>query len=136
MLCLYLGLLCFARYDPHWKNDVETTSKQRRKYDVDPTSKNDFDTTSKLGRFRSRPDFDKVSTSKRRRVPAGDVPTEYLTLFSWFALLVNQCFDSKEFERCEIGTIFTSVDPLCYEQIINIYIYNQGLGPTVAIPLQ
>ena len=47
------------------------TSKQRRKYDVDPTSKNDVDTTSKLGRFRSRPDFDEVSTSKRRRVPAG-----------------------------------------------------------------
>ena len=46
--------------------------------------------------------------------------TEYLTLFSWFALLVNQCFDSKEFERCEIWTMFASVGPLCYEQIIYI----------------
>ena len=47
-----------------------------------------------------------------------DVPTEFLTLFSWFALLVNQCFDSIEFERCEIWAMFASV-PL-YEQIINI----------------
>ena len=50
-----------------------------------------------------------------------DVPTEYLTLFSWFALLVNQCFDSKELERCEIWTMFISVGPsINYEQIINI----------------
>ena len=40
-----------------------------------------------------------------------DVPTEYLTLFSWFAMLVNQCFNSKEFERCKIWTMFTSVGP-------------------------
>ena len=46
-----------------------------------------------------------------------DVPTEYLTLFNWFALLVNQCFDSKEFERCEIWIMFTSVALFCYEQI-------------------
>ena len=46
--------------------------------------------------------------------------TEYLTLFSWFALLVNQRFDSKEFEECEIWTMSTSVGPLSYEQIINV----------------
>ena len=37
-----------------------------------------------------------------------DLLTEYLTLFSWYALPINQCFDSKEFERCEIWTMFTS----------------------------
>ena len=40
-----------------------------------------------------------------------DVPTEYLTVFSSFAVLVNQCFDSKEFERCKIWTMFASVGP-------------------------
>ena len=49
-----------------------------------------------------------------------DVPTEYLTLFSWFAVLVNQCFDSKEFEKMQNLDNVYICGSLCYEQIIDM----------------
>ena len=69
-------------------NDVRTTSKQRRFCNVDNSSserrrnnvdyttsiirrEGDVETTSIFSRSTSRLHFDEISTSKRRRVPAG-----------------------------------------------------------------
>ena len=55
------------------RNDVETTLLPEITH-----RQGGVETTSKFSRSTSRPYFDQISTSKRRRVPAGHAVTETL----------------------------------------------------------
>ena len=48
-----------------------------------------------------------------------DIPTEYLTLISWFAVLVNECFDSRVRKMHNLDNVYIC-GSLYYEQIIDM----------------